>query len=121
TEGEAQVYAEPVLFRRALVNLITNALRFTPSGGRVTVLLQPGDGGSEITVTDTGCGISAQHLPNVFDRFFRGDAPRSSQGSGLGLSIVKSSMQVHDGNVSVQSDVGRGTVVALRFPHPKYS
>jgi len=121
TEGEAQVYAEPVLFRRALVNLITNALRFTPSGGRVTVLLQPGDGGSEITVTDTGCGISAQHLPNVFDRFFRGDAPRSSQGSGLGLSIVKSIMQVHDGNVSVQSDVGRGTVVALRFPHPKYS
>jgi two-component system, OmpR family, heavy metal sensor histidine kinase CusS len=121
TKGEGQVYAEPVLFRRALVNLITNALRFTPSGGRVTVLLQHGDGASEISVVDTGCGISAQHLPNVFDRFFRGDAPRSSQGSGLGLSIVKSIMQVHDGNVSVQSDVGQGTMVALRFPHPKPS
>ena len=121
SEGEGQVYAEPVLFRRALVNLITNALRFTPSGGRVIVSLQHRDGASEIAVADTGCGISAQHLPNVFDRFFRGDAPRSSQGSGLGLSIVKSIMQIHDGNVSVQSDVGRGTVVTLRFPDPKHS
>lgn len=120
-EGEGQVYAEPVLFRRALINLITNALRFTPSGGRVTVSLQHSDGASVIAVADTGCGISTQHLPNVFDRFFRGDAPRSSQGSGLGLSIVKSVMQIHDGNVSVQSDVGRGTVVTLRFPDPKYS
>ena len=83
--------------------------------------LQHRDGASEIAVADTGCGISAQHLPNVFDRFFRGDAPRSSQGSGLGLSIVKSIMQIHDGNVSVQSDVGHGTVVTLRFPHPKHS
>jgi two-component system heavy metal sensor histidine kinase CusS len=121
SEGEGQVYAEPVLFRRALVNLITNALRFTPSGGRITVSLQHGDGASEIAVADTGCGISSQHLPNVFDRFFRGDAPRSSQGSGLGLSIVKSIMHIHNGNVSVRSDVGRGTVVTLRFPDPKHS
>jgi two-component system heavy metal sensor histidine kinase CusS len=121
SEGEGQVYAEPMLFRRALVNLITNALRFTSSGGRVTISLQHSDGASEIAVADTGCGISSQHLPNVFDRFFRGDAPRSSQGSGLGLSIVKTIMQIHDGNVSVQSDVGHGTVVSLRFPHPKHS
>jgi two-component system, OmpR family, heavy metal sensor histidine kinase CusS len=119
SEGEGQVFAEPVLFRRALINLITNALRFTPSGGRVTVSLQHGDGASEIAVADTGCGISSQHLPKVFDRFFRGDAPRISQGNGLGLSIVKSIMQIHDGNVSVQSDVGHGTVVTLRFPDRK--
>jgi two-component system, OmpR family, heavy metal sensor histidine kinase CusS len=119
TQGEGQVYAEPVLFRRALVNLITNALRFTPSGGRVSVSLRHKDGASEIAVGDTGCGISAEHLPNVFDRFFRGDAPRSSQGSGLGLSIVKSIMQIHDGNVSVESDLGRGTVVTIGFPDPK--
>jgi two-component system heavy metal sensor histidine kinase CusS len=116
SEGEGQVYAEPVLFRRALINLITNALRFTPSGGRVTVSLQHRDGASEVVVADTGCGISSQHVPNVFDRFFRGDAPRSSQGTGLGLSIVKSIMQVHNGSVSMQSDIGRGTVVTLRFP-----
>jgi two-component system heavy metal sensor histidine kinase CusS len=119
SEGEGRVYAEPALFRRALINLITNALRFTPAGGHITVSLQHRDGASEIAIADTGCGISARHLPNVFDRFFRGDAPRSSQGSGLGLSIVKSIMQIHDGNVSVQSDVGHGTVVTLRFPNPK--
>ena len=116
SEGEGQVYAEPVLFRRALINLITNALRFTPSGGHVSVSLQHRGGASEIAVADTGCGISAQHVPNVFDRFFRGDAPRSSQGTGLGLSIVKSIMQIHNGNVSVQSELGRGTVVTLKFP-----
>ena len=119
SKGEGQVYAEPVLFRRALINLITNALRFTPSGGCVTLSLQHGDGASEIAVADTGCGISSQHLPKVFDRFFRGDAPRSSQGSGLGLSIVRSIMQIHDGNVSVQSKVGHGTVVTLKFPDRK--
>ena len=106
------------MFRRALINLITNALRFTPSEGRVTVSLQQRDGASEVAVADTGCGISSEHVPNVFDRFFRGDAPRSSQGTGLGLSIVKSIMQIHHGSVSVQSDVGRGTVVTLRFPDP---
>ncbi len=118
-EGEGQVYAEPVLFRRAMINLITNALRFTPSGGRITVSLQHRDGASEVAVADTGCGISSPHVPKVFDRFFRGDAPRSSQGTGLGLSIVKSIMQVHDGTVSVQSDLGHGTVVILTFPDPK--
>jgi two-component system heavy metal sensor histidine kinase CusS len=119
SEGEGQVFAEPVLFRRALINLITNALRFTPSGGRVTVSLQHRNGASEVAVADTGCGISSQHVPNVFDRFFRGDAPRSAQGTGLGLSIVKSIMQIHDGSVSMQSDLGRGTVVTLTFPDPK--
>jgi two-component system heavy metal sensor histidine kinase CusS len=102
-----------------LINLITNALRFTPSGGRVTVSLQHRNGASEVAVADTSCGISSQHVPNVFDRFFRGDAPRSAQGTGLGLSIVKSIMQIHNGSVSMQSDLGRGTVVTLTFPDPK--
>ena len=116
SEGEGQVYAEPVLFRRALINLITNALRFTPSGGRVTVSLQHSDGASEIAVADTGCGISSQHLPNVFDRFFRGDARRSSQGSGLGLSIVKHLVQSMHGTVRASSDVGRGSTFHVRLP-----
>ena len=118
--GEGQIYAESTLFRRALINLISNALRFTPSGGRIAVSLQNYDGVSEVAVADTGCGISPRHVENVFDRFFRGDAPRSSQGTGLGLSIVKSIMQIHDGSVGVQSELGRGTVVTLRFPHPKH-
>ena len=62
SEGEGQVYAEPVLFRRALINLITNALRFTPSGGRVTVSLQHRDGASEVAVADTGCGSGSRRV-----------------------------------------------------------
>jgi len=60
-----------------------------------------------------------QHVPNVFDRFFRGDAPRSAQGTGLGLSIVKSIMQMHGGSVGIESNVGQGTLVTLTFPDPK--
>jgi two-component system, OmpR family, heavy metal sensor histidine kinase CusS len=115
--GEGEIYAEPVLFRRALINLITNALRFTPSGGKVTVSLDLQSDGSNVSVADTGCGISSQHVPNVFNRFFRGDAPRSAQGTGLGLAIVKSIMQIHDGYVSVESELGKGTVVTLMFPN----
>jgi two-component system heavy metal sensor histidine kinase CusS len=114
--GKGEIYAEPVLFRRALINLITNALRFTPSGGSVTVSLEHQEGESNVSVADTGCGIPSQHVPNLFDRFFRGDAPRSAQGTGLGLSIVKSIMQIHNGAVSVQSDLGKGTIVTLTFP-----
>ena len=72
-----------------------------------------------MAVADTGCGISSQHVPKVFNRFFRGDAPRTAQGTGLGLSIVKSIMQIHDGTVSVQSELGRGTVITLTFPDAK--
>ncbi len=114
-QGEGEIYAEPVLFRRALINLITNALRFTPSGGRVTVSLAHRNGGADVSVADTGCGIPSEHVPNVFNRFFRGDAQRSAAGTGLGLSIVKSIMQIHDGSVSVQSERGKGTVVTLAF------
>lgn len=119
--GEGRIYAEPTLFRRALINLISNALRFTPSGGHIIVSLRNDDRASEVAVADTGCGISPKHVGNVFDRFFRGDAPRSSQGTGLGLSIVKSIMQIHNGSVEVQSELGRGTVVTLRFPHPNHA
>ncbi|MGI8956536.1 MAG: heavy metal sensor histidine kinase [Chthoniobacterales bacterium] len=114
--GDGQVYADPGLFRRALINLLTNALHFTPSGGSVTVALERRDGATQISVADTGCGISSKHVPHVFDRFFRGDAPRNSQGTGLGLAIVKSIMRVHDGDVAVQSELNEGTVVTLKFP-----
>ncbi len=117
--GEAAMYAEPVLFRRAMINLITNALRFTPSGGEITISLQRRDGICEVAVADTGCGISSKHVPHVFNRFFRGDAPRNAQGTGLGLSIVKSIMQIHDGTVGMESEAGQGTVITLGFPDEK--
>ena len=117
--GEGMIYGEPNLFRRALINLLTNALRFTPSGGTITVSLQHRNGASEVSVADTGCGISSEHVPNVFDRFYRANAARNATGTGLGLSIVKSIMQTHEGTVSVQSNPGKGTTVTISFPDPK--
>ncbi|MEP7249123.1 MAG: heavy metal sensor histidine kinase [Spartobacteria bacterium] len=116
--GEGEIFGEANLFRRALINLVTNALRFTPSGGRITVSLEKGDDSSHVSVADTGCGIPSQHVPKLFNRFFRGDVPRNADGTGLGLPIVKSIMQIHHGTVSVESELGQGTVVTLAFPDP---
>ena len=115
-EGEGEVDADRVLFERAVSNLVDNAVRFTPDGGRITIALATDAAGAEIVVTDTGCGIDAEHLPRVFDRFYRVDPSRSSEGTGLGLALVKSIADLHGGSLAVASEVGRGTSVTLKFP-----
>ena len=117
-EGEGEVYADPVLFGRAVSNLVDNAVRFTPNGGQIVLALAVGTDGAQIVVRDSGCGIAAEHIPRVFDRFYRVDPSRSSEGTGLGLALVKSIADLHGGSLSVVSDLGRGTVVTLRFPSP---
>ncbi|MEO7166131.1 MAG: heavy metal sensor histidine kinase [Spartobacteria bacterium] len=117
--GEGEVFADPLLFGRAVSNLVDNAVRFTPDGGRIDLLLVTTRAGAEITVADTGCGITAQHLPRMFDRFYRVDASRSSEGTGLGLSLVKSISDLHGGSIEVASEPGRGTRVTLRLPGPE--
>ena len=106
--------ADPVLLRRAISNLIENALRHTPPGGEVTIALPERN---LVTVTDTGCGIPPEHLPRIFDRFYQVDPSRRKGGTGLGLALVKSIMKMHGGDVSIASETGRGTEVTLRFPH----
>jgi two-component system, OmpR family, heavy metal sensor histidine kinase CusS len=115
--GEGEVYADPVLFGRAVSNLVDNAVRFTPDGGRIEISLTMTVEHAEIAVEDTGCGIAAEHVPRIFDRFYRVDASRSSEGTGLGLALVKSIADLHGGAVAVTSEVGRGTRVTLRFPN----
>ena len=114
--GEGEVYADPVLFGRAVSNLVDNAVRFTPDGGRIEISLRSTLEHAEIAVEDTGCGIAAEHISRVLDRFYRVDASRSSEGTGLGLALVKSIADLHGGTVAVSSEVGRGTRVTLRFP-----
>lgn len=108
------------LLQRAVGNLVANALAYTGPGGRVALTAARDGGGVRIEVTDTGCGIAAEHLPHLFDRFYRADRARSSAGGGvgLGLAIVKTIADLHGGSVSVASEVGRGTRVALCFPAP---
>ncbi len=119
SEGEGLVLGDPVLFRRAVSNLLANALNHTPAGGRVTMsTFARRDGTVEVRVSDTGDGIAAQHLPRVFDRFYRvedGQA-RDTVGAGLGLAIVRSIMRLHGGDADIQSRVGAGTTVRLVFP-----
>lgn len=118
-EGHGWIVGDPMLFRRAVSNLLSNALRHTPAGGSVGLRLRQTDTREvELTVTDTGTGIAAAHLPRLFDRFYRGGGSRlqESGGVGLGLAIVQSIVRLHGGAVSVQSQVGKGTTFTLRFP-----
>jgi two-component system heavy metal sensor histidine kinase CusS len=120
-EGDALMYAEPILVRRAISNLLANALKHTPASGSVSISARTLDAAiTEIKVRDTGKGIGPEHLPKVFDRFYQADPSRdqTSQGAGLGLAIVQSIMRLHGGTASIESTPGQGTTVTLLFPQP---
>lgn len=105
-QGQARLYAEPTLVQRALSNLLSNALRYTPSGGAITLSVeQIENAATEIRVHDTGSGIAPEHLPHVFDRFYRitPEHTHNQHHSGLGLALVKSIMTAHNGAASIES------------------
>ncbi|GHO72522.1 two-component sensor histidine kinase [Ktedonobacter sp. SOSP1-85] len=116
--GLPWVEADPERVAQILRNLIGNAIMHTPEGGKITV--SAAEHGNEVLVRvrDTGCGIEAQHLPYVFERFYRADSSRtrSTGGTGLGLAIVKQMVQAHGGQVSVESQSGRGSCFAFTLP-----
>lgn len=116
--GPAIAEVDPARIRQALGNLVANAVKFTPAGGSVSVSVRGGGEGVELAVTDTGPGISPEHLPHLFDRFYRADPSRSRStgGSGLGLAITKHLVEAHDGWVGVSSTPGRGSVFTIRLP-----
>jgi two-component system heavy metal sensor histidine kinase CusS len=115
-EGEATFTADEMLFSRAVNNLVENAAHHTPAGGTIRISIANRGANSEVSVKDNGAGIAPEHLPRVFDRFYRADSARSSEGVGLGLALVKSIMDLHGGTAGVESQLGRGTTVMLRFP-----
>lgn len=114
--GNGQIYADPDLFERAVGNLLDNALRFTAKHGSIRVAVSKHNSDFEVTVSDNGCGIAAEHLPRVFDRFYRAESSRSSDGAGLGLALVKSIVDLHGGSAVIESNVGRGTTIKMIFP-----
>jgi two-component system heavy metal sensor histidine kinase CusS len=115
--GGGQIYADPALFERAVGNLVDNALRFTPENGSIQLALVHHAADFEVAVSDNGCGIGPEHLPRVFDRFYRAESSRGADGAGLGLALVKSIVDLHGGSARIQSEVGRGTTVVLTFPN----
>jgi two-component system OmpR family sensor kinase len=103
---------------QVLWNLVENALRYTPAGGRVTLALSRHGPVAELMVADTGPGIAAEHLPRLFERFYRVDRTRSRQqgGTGLGLAIVQQVVQAHGGQVRVRSQPGEGSTFTIALP-----
>jgi signal transduction histidine kinase len=97
-------------------NLIDNAVKYTPTGGRVDVEVDGGDGRARLRVRDTGAGIPPDEVPRIWDRLFRGDASRAERGLGLGLSVVKAVVEAHGGTVEVESRVGAGSTFTVELP-----
>ena len=115
--GQASIEADPVLFKRVICNLLSNALRFTPAHGKISIDIRNLPNLVQIMIHDTGPGISNEHLSRLFDRFYRVDSSRTkaSGGTGLGLAIVKSIMDLHNGKINIESGSTIGTIVILSF------
>jgi signal transduction histidine kinase len=113
----ASVYADRTGLRQILTNLVENSIRHTAVGS-ITIFSAREGGGIRVGVRDTGEGVSAEHLPRIFERFYRVDTGRSraSGGTGLGLSIVRHLTEAHGGHVLAESVVGEGTTISVWFP-----
>ena len=110
-----QMVADPDRIEQAIENLVSNALRHTPAGGTISLSATEADGVATLSVSDTGSGIAPEHLPHVFERFYKVDAARAAEstGSGLGLSITKAIIERHGGTIRVTSEPGRTTFTIL--------
>lgn len=118
--GDAQVHGDRLMIQRALSNLLSNAIRHSPQGAHISLLVEAYDGHASISVSNPGAGIEAHHLPHLFERFYRVDSSRARTegGTGLGLAIVRSIMILHQGQAEVRSLPGGFTLFRLVFPLP---
>ena len=110
------VLADSGRLHQVITNLLGNALKFTQAGGRVTLTAGPAGAQARLGVSDTGCGIAADELPHIFDRFWRGREAAGVAGSGIGLAVVAELVRAHDGRVGVRSTYGKGTQISITLP-----
>jgi signal transduction histidine kinase len=112
------VAADRERMHQVLFNLVDNAIRFTPDGGAVTISADRHNGSVEVHVSDTGAGIAPEHLPRLFERFYRVDTARSREdgGTGIGLAIARSVVEAHGGHIEAESELGRGSIFTFDLP-----
>lgn len=105
----------------AFANLVSNAIRYTPDGGSVSIFWAASDAGGEFAVEDTGIGIEPEHIPRITERFYRVDRGRSraTGGTGLGLAITRHALLRHQASLEIESELGRGSRFTARFPHSR--
>ncbi len=112
-----KIYANPEMVDQVLLNLMENAIKFTPPHGRV--MLRSGPGAGALSIEDSGVGMSAHEIPKIFQRFYRIDRAQSRGSTGLGLSIVKHIAELHGAKINVTSREGKGSMFTVKFPGPK--
>lgn len=117
-QNEVILEIDPNRITQVLSNLLSNALRYTQKQGNITIQIERKNDWLTLKIIDTGRGIKAEHIPYLFDRFYRADADRSRNqgGTGLGLAIAKEYIQLHGGNITVESEVGKGTTFTIQLP-----
>jgi two-component system, OmpR family, sensor histidine kinase BaeS len=113
---QAEVLGDRRWLHQVITNLLTNALKYTPRGGTVTISAGPSGGDAVLTVTDTGIGIAADELPKIFDRFWRGRDASQTSGSGIGLAVAAELARAHGGRITAASQPGQGTQMTLTLP-----
>jgi len=128
-EEEIRIRGDELRLRQMFLNLISNAIKYTPEGGRLEIGLKMVEDSAVIVINDSGIGIPEEHLAHIFDRFYRVDKARNRMdgGTGLGLSIVKWIADAHGGSIQVSSEVQKGSSFSIRLPlegpeegkHPK--
>ena len=114
-EDDVPIRSDPELLSLVWNNLISNAVKFTPDGGKIRVTLKTADEAVTVSVSDTGCGITPEVGRHIFEKFYQGDTSHATQGNGLGLALVKRVADILQGEITVQSTPGRGSTFTVRI------
>ena len=113
---DINIFANKEMLNQVWLNLLDNAIKFTPTQGIIEVIVQEKESDVLVTISDTGCGIADQALPKIFDKFYQEDRSHATMGNGLGLSIVHEIMTLHKGNIKCMSTVSKGTTFVVSLP-----
>lgn len=121
-ESNVEIYGDKVRLHQAFLNIVDNAIKYTPNGGEIFITLWREKHHAVVSIRDTGVGIPPQDVDNIFDRFYRVDKARSQdvRGHGLGLAIVKWAIEAHNGSIELHSDVGKGSTFTVRLPYVQH-